>query len=55
MVMRIDDRAGRIDDFFGSQSEPIFARIGVEPALRCGGIAGGHDVHSQFLVVVQTA
>jgi hypothetical protein len=33
MVMRIDDRPFRIDDFLDSQREPVLARIGVEPAL----------------------
>lgn len=41
MVMRIDDRARRVDDFLGVQRQPVFARIGIEPALG-GGCSGGH-------------
>jgi len=42
MMMWIDDRARRIDDFFVPQGQPIFAWIGIKPAFRCGGITGGH-------------
>src|SRR5258706_952740 len=42
MMMRIDDRARWIDDFFFPQCQPVFARIGIEATLRCGGITGGH-------------
>src|SRR5882757_8195578 len=42
MVMRIDDRAGRIDDLLGVLRKPVFARIGIEPALGGGYSAGGH-------------
>ena len=33
MVMRIDDRTRRIDDFFLPHCQPVFARIGIEPAF----------------------
>src|SRR5258708_21826462 len=42
VMMRVDDRARRIDDFFFPQCQPVFARIGIEPAFRSGGVAGGH-------------
>ena len=42
VVMRIDDRAGWIDDLFGVPGEPVRPRIGIEPALRGGGSADGH-------------
>src|SRR5262249_23738124 len=42
MVMRIDDRPGRVDDFFGVLREPVFARIGIEPASRRGRSADDH-------------
>ena len=48
MVMRIDDRARGIDDLLGVLREPVFARIGVEPALRGGCSAGGHEFRSLF-------
>jgi hypothetical protein len=38
MVMRIDDRAGGIDDLLGVLRQPVFARIGVEPALEAGAL-----------------
>jgi hypothetical protein len=44
MMMRVDDRARRIDDFFLPQCQAVFARIGIEPASRSGGIAGGHRI-----------
>jgi len=42
MMMRIDDRPCRIDDFFFPQRKPVLARIGIEPAVRRGRGAGGH-------------
>ena len=33
MMMRIDDRAVGIDDVLSSQRQPVFARIGIEPAF----------------------
>jgi hypothetical protein len=42
MMMGIDDRAGRVDDVLPAQRQPVFARIGIEPAFRHGGSAGGH-------------
>src|SRR6266542_3891454 len=46
MVMRIDDRAGGIDDLLGILCEPVFARIGVEPASGGGCSTGGHECRS---------
>src|SRR5215468_7243200 len=43
MVMRIDDPAGRIDHVFGVQREPVFARVGIEPAFRSGRGTSGAD------------
>ena len=33
MMMRIDDRARGVDDLLGMLRKPVFARIGIEPAL----------------------
>ena len=33
MMVRIDDRALWIENFFFAQREPVFARIGIEPAF----------------------
>ena len=52
MVMRIDDRAGGIDDLLGVLRQPVFARIGVEPALGGGCSAGGHEFRSLVLLLV---
>ena len=51
MVMRIDDRARGIDDLLGVLREPVFARIGIEPALGGGCSAGGHEFHSLIFVI----
>ena len=48
MMMGIDDRTLGIDDFLGVLREPVFARIGIQPALRCRGSAGGHHVAPCF-------
>jgi hypothetical protein len=49
MVMRIDDRAGGIDDFFSVLRKPVLARIGIQPALRSRRGAGGHSHSPMFL------
>jgi hypothetical protein len=58
MMMRVDDRPRGVDDFFGVLRKPVFARIGIEPAL-CGGCsAGGHRFRSLlllFLVIASAA
>ncbi len=43
VVMRVDDRAGGIDDLLGVLRQPVFARIGVEPAAGGGCSADGHE------------
>ncbi len=50
VVMRIDDRAGGIDDRLGVLRQPVFAWIGVEPALGGGCSADGHDFLSPGVV-----
>ena len=52
MVMRIDDRAGGIDDLLGVLRQPVFAWIGVESALGGGCSAGGHGYRSLRFIVV---
>src|SRR5450756_1955680 len=42
MMMGIDDWPAGIDDFFRMQGEPVLARIGIEPALRCRRSAADH-------------
>ena len=51
MVMRIDDRAGGIDDLLGVLRQPVFAWIGVEPALGGGCSADGHEFLSLVFLV----
>ena len=51
MVMRIDDRTRGIDDLLTILCEPVLARIGVEPALRGGCSAGGHECRSLGLLL----
>ncbi len=50
MVMRVDDRTLGIDDFFRVLRKPVFAWIGVEPALR-GGCSAGHEFLSLIFLV----
>src|SRR5580704_2831557 len=47
MVMRIDDRAAGIDDFFLVLRKPVLARIDIEPAPRHQR-RGGHEFRSLF-------
>jgi hypothetical protein len=51
MMMRIDDRAGGIDDLLGVLRQPVFAWIGVESALGGGCSAGGHEFLSLVFLV----
>jgi len=50
MVMRVDDRAGGIDDLLGVLRQPVFAWIGVEPALGGGCSADGHELLSPGVI-----
>jgi hypothetical protein len=54
MMMRIDDRARWIDDFFLPQCQPVFARIGIKPALRCGAVLAGMDRRSLSFAIMES-
>src|SRR5262249_57415571 len=42
MVVRVDDRAGGVDDLLGILRQPVFAWIGIESAGGGGGSADSH-------------
>src|SRR6516164_10634196 len=50
VVVRIDDDARGLDDLFAVLAEPVFARIGVEPALGGGRGADDHGCCSPISV-----